>query len=240
MRVITLDIETMAHKSWHWRLFNENIGTNQLIEPTYMLSYAWKEGKSKTQYRDVHDDDFYTTLAEVLDSADLLITFNGDKFDMPHVRRELLLAGCKPPKPCASVDLYKVVRKEFNFASNRLDFVAGEVLGERKLDTGGFDLWKEFVNGCPKAQRLMERYNKRDVDVTWKLYHALRPWIRNHPFVGSGDERIDDYDVQYECPCCETKQYGGSHARRTRCFAIRQVQCDGCGHWYDGKRKKLT
>ncbi len=87
----------------------------------------------------------------------------------------------------------------------------------------------------------MERYNKRDVVVTYKLYKALRPWIKKHPYAGNADVDFEDVDTTYECPCCGTKQkQAGGYARRTRCFAIRQVRCRKCGHWFDGKRKKLT
>lgn len=238
MNIVTLDIETMAHKSWHWRLWQENIGTNQLIEPTYMLSYAYKINNEKTVYRNVGDPDFYETLYNVLSNADMLVTFNGDKFDMLHIKREMLEQGYTPLRPISSVDLYKVVRKHFKFASNRLDYVASVILGERKLQTGGFDLWKSWAEGDPKARRLMERYNKRDVNVTWRLYRALRAWVTNHPRVGH-EVGIDDDSEAYECPVCSSEKVSKKCERRTRCFAIRQCQCGSCGHWYDGKRQKL-
>ena len=34
--IVTIDIETMANKSWHWKFWQEKIGINQMIEPTYM------------------------------------------------------------------------------------------------------------------------------------------------------------------------------------------------------------
>ncbi len=240
MNIVTLDIETMAHKSWHWRLWKENIGPKQLIEPTYMLSYAYKLNNEATVYKSVLDNDFLDHLHRVLETADLLVTYNGDKFDMLHINREFLEAGLTPPRPVPSVDLYKVVRKYFKFPSNRLDYVASVILGERKLDTGGFDLWRAWDEGCPRARAKMERYNKRDVNVTRRLYRALRPWIRNHPYTSSLEVDFEDHDHVYECPCCAKKQKQlGGYSRRTRCYAIRQVRCDRCGAWFDGKRKKL-
>lgn len=237
-RFTTIDIETFPHKAYNWSLWKFSAGPNMLIEPGYVISYAWKVNNGKTQFRSMHDEDFYSTLHQVLDMADCLITYNGDKFDMKHIRRELLLNGYPPVRPVPSIDLYKVVKSEFHFASNRLDYVAGEVLDEHKLETGGFSLWPAFVSGEPTALRMMERYNKRDVNITWRLYRALRAYIRNHPHVGPGIG-IEDSDEQYECPVCQSEKIAWKRERRTRCYAIRQVQCGNCQHWYDGKRKKL-
>ena len=237
-RVVTFDIETMANKSWHWRLWQENIGPSQLIQPTYMLSYAYKINNRKTVYRCADDPDFLDTLYRVITGADLLVTYNGDKFDMMHVRREFLEAGYPPLRPVPTVDLYKVVKSTFKFPSNRLDYVASVVLGERKLETGGFDLWKSWEDGCPRAKRLMERYNKRDVNVTQRLYRRLRPWIKNHPHIGP-EVGIEDSKEEYECPACGSHKTDRRRERRTRCFAIRQCQYGSCGHWFDGKRQKL-
>ncbi len=237
-KIITLDIETAPAQSYHWRFWNENIGIGQNIRPTYMLSYVLKVNNGKCVYRKHDDPDFLTVLYDTLEQADAIVTYNGDKFDMPHVHRELVEAGYTPLRPVPSIDLIKTVKKRFKFASNRLDYVCSVLLGERKLDTGGFDLWPAFMNGDPKALKLMRRYNIKDVNLTWKLYKYLRPWIINHPYLG-GFAEIGDDEIHYECPVCNFHQFPDNHQRRTRCFAIRQIRCDDCGHWYDGKRKKL-
>jgi DNA polymerase elongation subunit (family B) len=242
MNIVTLDIETMANKSWHWRLWQENIGVSQLIEPTYMLSYSFKVNNGACVYKAHYEPGFLDILYDVLDNADLVITYNGDKFDMLHVNREFVEARMPPPRPVPTVDLYKVVKSRFKFPSNRLDYVAGELLGERKLDTGGFDLWKSFAAGDERARRLMARYNKRDVRITHKLYKHLRAWVKNHPFLGQPDRKIDDDGYKYECPVCAAKTssaYIRNNQRRTRCYVVRQVCCRKCGHWYDGKREKI-
>lgn len=239
--LITLDIETAPHKSYHWRNWQENIAPGQMIEPTYMLSYVVKVNGRKAVYKMHEDPDFLSYLHDILQSADAIITYNGDKFDMLHVNREFIENGYPPLRPVPSIDLIKTVKGRFKFPSNRLDYVAGVLLGERKLETGGFDLWPAFINGDLKARRLMERYNKRDVNITWKLYKHLLPWIINHPYI-AGDHDVDDKGQMYECPCCGTKtaaEYKLNATRRTRCFVVRQVSCRSCWHWYDGKRSKI-
>lgn len=245
MKILTLDIETSPHEAYAFNVWNENIGPHKLIKPTGMMTWAahWKgTPKNQTVYRTWNDEDFLSTLHEMLNEADLVVGYNHDKFDMRHIQREFVENGLLPTKPVPLVDLLKVVKKNFAFPHNKLDYVAQRILGESKLDTGGFELWPAFMQGDPRASRLMERYNKKDVILTERLYVKLLPWITNHPYM-AGAVKINDFGVSYGCPACGTRtsaEYVKNAVRRTRCFAIRQVNCRNCGHWFDGKRRKVS
>jgi DNA polymerase elongation subunit (family B) len=252
MRILTLDIETSPHEVYAFNVWQQNIAANQIIAPTAMLTWAakWK-GERKIQFREWADEDFHETLHHMLNEADLIVGYNQDKFDIPHINREFVERGFHPTRPVPTVDLLtQVIRKRFKFPHNRLDYVAQRILGETKLETGG----PAFMRGDPKAIKLMERYNKKDVRLTEQLYVKLLPWIKNHPYVGGSDIIILDDDIRYECPACggtntrkerprRTRCFGTNtrkeRPRRTRCFAIRLVYCNDCGSWSDGKRKKL-
>ena len=183
---------------------------------------------------------FLCVLHALLAEADVVVTYNGDKFDMRHINREFLENGLSPPRPVASVDMLKQVKKHFNFPHNRLDYVCSVVLGERKLETGGFDLWPAFMEGEEKALKVMKRYNIRDVRLTEKLYLHMRPWLSSHPHIGDvKDLDMGDYDHSYSCEKCGSEDVDLERPRRTRCFAIRLLHCKKCGAWSDGKRKKL-
>jgi hypothetical protein len=215
MRILTLDIETSPHEVYAFNVWQQNIAANQIIAPTAMLTWAakWK-GERKIQFREWADEDFHETLHHML--------------------------NVHPTRPVPTVDLLtQVIRKRFKFPHNRLDYVAQRILGETKLETGGFELWPAFMRGDPKAIKLMERYNKKDVRLTEQLYVKLLPWIKNHPYVGGSDIIILDDDIRYECPACGGTNTRKERPRRTRCFAIRLVYCNDCGSWSDGKRKKL-
>ena len=240
MRILTLDIETSPHKAWAFNVWQQNISHGQIISPTIMLSWAakWK-GSKATMYRKHDDADCLTLLHDLLNEADIVIHYNGDKFDLPHINREFLGAGLPPTRPCASVDMLKVVKQRFRFPHNKLDYVASVVLGEKKLETGGFDLWPAFMSGDKKALATMKKYNIKDVVLTEKLYVALLPWVRNHPYVGLIDVDLGDDDVGYRCPACDSLRTTKQRPRRTRCFAIRTVECRECGTWSEGRRRKV-
>jgi len=204
-----------------------------------MLCWAAKFVGEKPVYRSFRDPDFLPLLREMLNGADIVVTYNGSKFDMLHVNREFAEADIPPARPCAHIDLLAVVKKTFKFPSNRLEYVAKVLLDIHKLDTGGFGLWPAFMKGDEKAQRLMQRYNVQDVRVTERLYLFLRPWIKNHPYAGGQVPEIDDYEEPYECRACGSRSQTLHRPRRTRCYAIRVLECKDCGHWHDGKRRKL-
>lgn len=244
MRILTFDIETAPAKAYTWQMWKTNIAPVQLITPGCTLSWAAKwlgEAKSKTVYRSIWDQgDFISDLHDLLNEADMVVGYNSDKFDLRHVNREFTQKGFTPVRPLATVDLYKVVKRNFEFPYYRLDYVSQKLLGASKLETGGFELWPAFMAQDPKALKKMEKYNKQDVILTEKLYQYLLPWVNNHPFVGGGDIEIDDADVTYECPACGSTKTAKERPRRTRCFGIRTVRCMTCGSWSEGQRKRLS
>ena len=239
MKILTLDIETSPNKGWAFNVWQNNMLANQIIEPTKMLTWAAKFLGKKVEYRTFEDPDFHTKLYDMWNHADAIVTYNGDKFDLRHIKREFVTHKFPPPRPPASIDLIKTVKQNFCFPHNSLAYVGSKLLGETKLETGGFDLWPSFMDGDPKARRVMERYNKKDTTLTEKLYLYLRPWIKNHPYLNELPAHLGDEDYEYECPACGSWDTEHKRPRRTRCFAIRLVSCNKCGHWADGTRKKM-
>jgi DNA polymerase elongation subunit (family B) len=240
-RILTLDIETSPNMSYTWGMWQQNVATNQLIQPTEMLTVAAKFlGERSVWYGEMrYDDKPLNTLHNLMEEADMIVGYNSDKFDLRHINREFAQANLSPVRPVPTVDLLKVVKKNFLFPHNRLDYVAGVLLDERKLETGGFDLWTGYMSGDNRARRLMKKYNVQDVRLTEKLYLRLRPYVSNHPYLSGTEVDFGDEPV-YTCPSCGGNHIADQRQRRTRCFAIRQNRCASCGHWFDGKRKKLT
>ena len=185
MKILYLDLETAPHLVMAWGLFNQTIRINQIKEPGYTLCWAAKwEGQKEVMFRKLGDDDFIAELWDIMDGADAVVTYNGERFDIPIVHREFLENGFPPPDPSASIDLYKPVKSRFRFASNKLDFVCQQLGIGAKVQHKGQDLWTECMEGDEKAWAIMERYNKQDVRLLPKLYKRLLPWIKDHPNYG--------------------------------------------------------
>jgi len=241
MRILTLDIETSPMDCYAWSAWQQNIMPNQIKNPTEMLTWSAKWlGEKKPIYRMLDDPDHLTKLHELLDEADMTVGYNHEKFDHRHINREFVINGLPPTRPLPMVDMLKVVKKRFQFPHNRLDYVAAQILGERKLETGGFDLWPAFMAREPKALATMKKYNIKDVVLTEILYMHLRAWVPNHPNVGDFDVQFSDEYQTYTCECCGSHKVSLERPRRTRCFAIGVVKCGSCGPSQAGMRKHLS
>lgn len=182
----------------------------------------------------VHFDSIYESsdrvmlkgIHRLLDEADVVVTYNGDRFDLPTLSKDFITHGMMPPAPYKSVDLCTVAKKRFRFPSNKLGYIAKALgLGE-KVRHQGHQLWIDCMAKKPDAWALMREYNIQDVVLLEAVYNRMRPWIRSHPNHGLYDE--PGLPV---CPTC-----GGGHLQR-RGYARTQInkfaryQCLDCGSW---------
>lgn len=168
---------------------------------------------------------------ELYDQADIVVTFNGKRFDNKHLRSDWLVAGLAPPSPWKDVDLYQVSAQHFGFESKSLNHLCHR-LG---LDTkdGHYDpvLAEKCMDGDSKAQRLMKRYNQGDVKITEQAYTRLLPWIHNHPtMVKSMDER----PTCNKCPDGGELEQNGTYLANQ--IIYKQFQCKRCGGWVRGTK----
>lgn len=236
MRVLTLDIETSPNLAHVWGLFNQNIGLNQLLESGEVLCFAAKwHGSKKVLFYSVHHhgkEAMVQAAHDLLSEADAVVHYNGAKFDMPHLHREFVTAGLEPPAPYAQVDLLRVVKKQFRFPSNKLDYVAQALnLGAKHHHTG-HQLWIDCMAGSDKAWNLMRRYNRQDVVLTEKLYDKLLPWITSHPTVGLYDGRTGD-----SCPNCGGTELRMQGRAYTAISVYQRYRCADCGKWSRGNKR---
>lgn len=230
-----IDIETTPNIVYRWgKLWKpESTSVNMLIEPTHLLCFAAKWlNESKVLFH--RGDGMLAALFELLDEADIVVHFNGERFDIPHIRRELSEAGLWQPSPFKQVDLKKHVSRTYEFPSDKLAYVAPALGLDCKEDTGGFELWPACMAGDTKAWKKMERYNRQDVKVTEQLYQRELGNIYQHPNVNLFQETADC------CPNC-----GSSHTWR-RGYAYSGVsrfpryQCQECGKYYRGGKRDFA
>lgn len=178
-RVLILDVETSAHLAWTFDLWDARIAPSQIVERSRMLCFAakWRGDRKVLFASEFHDgrEAMLDLVWRLLDEAEVLVTYNGPKFDVPVMQRELVLAGYPPPSPWIDVDLLRIVRRRFRFASNRLGEVAQELGLGGKVETSA-GLWPRCMAGDEKAWRLMRKYNIGDVRLTEELLDRLGPW----------------------------------------------------------------
>lgn len=243
MRNLLLDIETAPNTAYVWGCFKQNIGLNQLIETgrTLCLAYKWY-GEPEThflaEWQAGEREGFLRRFRDILDDADVITTYNGKRFDIPTLNRELLKSSILPPSPYKQIDLYQIVKSTFRFTSNKLDHVVQELGIGSKIKHEGFELWVKVMQGCPEARERMRDYNLQDVDLMVPLYERLRPWIRNHPNVALyADDKNNDLPICKSCGSQHLERRGYSY---TQVGKFQRYRCSDCGSWSRGRINLTT
>jgi uncharacterized protein YprB with RNaseH-like and TPR domain len=181
MKMLMLDIETTPMQVYTWGLWDQNIGINQIIKDTEMMCFGAKwQGKKKVIFKSVHHDGKKAMLEELhklMEEADILIGWNSASFDHKHIKREFLEAGMTPPSVVKDLDLMSVVKANFKFPSNKLDYVAQTLGVGAKVKHSGFDLWIGCMEGDAKSWAEMKKYQIQDVNLLEEIYQVLLPWL---------------------------------------------------------------
>lgn len=189
--ILILDIETAPLKAFVWSRWKQNIYLDQTISEWFMLTWSAKwlfsnevlsDKLSPIEVLEENDVRITKSLAALLNEADIVITHNGDRFDLPKIKSRLIVNRLPMVTPYVSIDTCKIAKRQFGFSSNKLQGLS-DVLGFDGKDETDFDLWKRCMEGDLKALAYMEKYNKQDVKLLEDVYLELRPYIMNHPNV---------------------------------------------------------
>ena len=232
-KILIVDLETAPKLAYVWSFWQTNVGMNQTLTNTHILSYAAKWlGDKKTVYNETRTEDdtaLCEQLSALFDEADMVVAHNGSKFDIPIVRARCVLHGFRPWSPIKEIDTLKIAKKEFRFDRNSLAYLA-DFLGvedkEEHKNFPGFELWSECIKGNPAAWEEMRVYNIQDVDTLEQVYLKLRPWATNHPNMGVFAEKD-----KVICPKCAGDHIQFRGYAYTNVGKYRKYQCQGCGGW---------
>lgn len=237
MKTLLIDIETSPLLVDAWGIWQQNVGINQIHKPTRMICFAAKWlGESDTMFWSEYADrgEMIAAAHDLLNDADVLVHFNGRKFDVRHINRELLLGGYRPPAPYAQIDLLTVAKKHFLFPSNKLAYISQALGLGSKISHEGHGLWTQCLAGDPDAWARMEAYNRQDVVLLEPLYQRLLPWITNHP-----NMRLTDNPEG--CPSCGSLELRREGFALTATGKYQRWSCKGCGAWSkSGRREEGT
>ena len=237
LKLLAVDIETAPTISYMWGLWQELNSYDFVKVDWYILCWAAKwVGNDKMmssalvdfpkEYKKNPENDklILEKLWPLLDEADIVMGHNINDFDAKKINTRFVLNGMKPPSPYRTIDTLQVCRKNFAFSSNKLNDVS-QMLGlGKKVDTGGFKLWKECLRGDKKSWDLMVKYCKNDILLLEKIYFALRPYITVHPHMN-----IEAGEVV--CPKCSGNKVQFRGYSLTSVGKFRRFQCQGCGGW---------
>ncbi len=209
-KILFIDIETRPILAHVWRLFDQNVGLNQIQEDWCILSYCakWK-GSDDVIYEDLQDapdfeDDakLLGNLWKLLNEADIVVGQNSKRFDVKKINARLVLNGYPKPSTFRQIDTLNIAKAQFGFTSNKLQYMTDQLCTKyKKLEHGKFAghlLWSGCMKNDPEAWAEMKLYNINDVLSLEELYDILSSWDNTLPNFDVYVDEILDMSVWEE------------------------------------------
>lgn len=228
MSDLLIDIETGPCEGFFWRPgYKLTISEENVTRRAEIICISYKnlnEGKVKHlkwEYGAKHrDKEMLGKFTKILSKADSIIAHNGNQFDIPWIRTQLMCYRLPPLPAISVVDTLKLVRGNFNFSSNSLNNLAKRlgVIQKKKTD---FELWKRVMRGEKKALKEMVEYCDQDILVLEQVYNILEKYC---PQMICG-RKLKHFDGKCVKPDCEgtvtlngrKKTPGGGWKQRYMC-----------------------
>lgn len=182
---LSIDIEREPTLAYVWGLWDQNIPIHHVVERGKMVSFAAikDDDRDNPIFRSIYHDSrtkMLNDLAALLAGADELVTYNGVRFDIKHVRTEMALDGMdKLIEPRRHLDLLAFVKKTFASDSNKLDWWVQQLKIGRKADYGmsHLELLKRCAAQDKEAKDLLREYNIQDSLLNLQLRDRLIKWL---------------------------------------------------------------
>lgn len=222
INVLYWDLESSLMGTLTFGIWNQNISGNRITKHSHLLSNSWAFNDEPPQGVRLSPEDVEGSndLMVVVDSikaiekADLLVSFNGKRFDVPLLKTRALLHGLPPIKFPPHLDLMQEAKKNFRFPSNSMQNIS-LYLGEHgKLATSGRNLWErcyhyQNYDDCNDALAQMLEYGLQDIDATRDLHKRLQGWFKSPVNIGLITKEINGVNTKDNrdllCPHCSSK-----------------------------------
>lgn len=226
--ILTIDIESKPGQYYAWGPKADWIASGMMIDPGGMICFAAKWlGQEEVLF--FRGEEAVREAHKLLSKADIVVTYNGDRYDLKRLNNEFLKLGMAPPRPYKSIDLIKTNKKQFDLPYKKLDYLAQVTETGGKLKHQGFDLWIDCMNDDPVAWGIMEAYNKQDVVLTESLYVRLLPWLTGVPHMGM-------FVADGQCPYCGSRNIAADGETTALVQRYELFHCENCQGWSRGNK----
>lgn len=228
-RTLYIDVECSPNLAYVWDVWQQNVNPQMLLETKEVLcfAYQWKGQTDVFCWSQFHDgkDSMLGALWNLLDKADIVVDYNGDRYDIPRINTELLLGGFDPPSPYKHIDLFKTVKRKFDFTYMSLDHVCGQLGLINKTQKPGFETWLGCLKDDEESWNNLVTYNMGDIPPLVALHKKLLPWIPSYPNTALWG------DGKRKCPRCQSTSIQFRGFAYTGAGKFRQILCNDCGGW---------
>ena len=198
IKILYWDLESSLLEGQFFRLWKENIPFNRITKQTHLLSHSYSFNNDKVigsrltpeQVKTGDDFDLVVNMIEAISKADVMVTFNGKKFDVKLLNTRALFWGLPPISYPKHIDLFEQAKRVFKFPSNSMQNVSKYLGLDGKIATCGTQLWErcanwENYNQCNNALEEMMVYGNQDIEATRDLFNRMKGWMKNIPNIGN-------------------------------------------------------
>ena len=231
-KILTLDLERIPGRVtldvWHPGDFKRlsYVGPErwESLPRTVCATAKWY-GQRAEFIAEWQGDDVGARMWQLIDEADVIVTYNGKRADLRWLQQDWDVAGLPAPRPFKHVDLF-AMNARWAFERRSLAHLLDRLSLANKNGHYNADEARAAVAGDEKAQKRLKRYNVGDVKVTEALFDRLRHHVKG---INLGLYYPDCEDVN-RCPRCgaaDTLRDAGWYTAEQFRYAMRR--CDACG-----------
>jgi uncharacterized protein YprB with RNaseH-like and TPR domain len=186
-RKLFFDIETSPNLVTSWRVGNKiNIPAEAIVKERAIIciSYKWSDEDKVTSiaWNKGDDKDLLIEFSKIIESADEIVTQNGDRFDVKWIRTRCMFHDIPFPIKFNSIDTLKLAKASFYLNSNRLDYM-GKFLGVGQKNHTSYELWSKIIfNNDKQALQEMMDYCNQDVLLLEEVYNKFKKYCPTKRF----------------------------------------------------------
>lgn len=180
-RKLFFDIEVSPNILMAWRVGNNiNLSHESIVKERAIICvcYKWNDEKEvhSIEWNNGCDKELVKKFAKIMNSADIVIGQNSDRFDIKWFRTRCLKHSVPLKAKFNSIDTLKMAKAGFYFNSNKLDYM-GQFMGLGGKIKVAPDLWKDItLNNDTLAMKKMVDYCKQDVILLEEVYNKLQEY----------------------------------------------------------------
>ena len=194
------------------------IGRDRILSFAYYDEAGKGSFKKLKEFSDESEEKLLLQIEKVLLDFDIIITWNGNNFDIPYIRERFkkILGRNISLKTVAHIDFMKRFQKLFqsdvNIRSWSLNFISNYFLGDQKVDHTGYgmyDMWRLSFEDDPKTKTMFRSYNMHDCKLLYRLEEKLNilsliikecQWTGTFPSKFYVSELLDNYILRFSNP----------------------------------------
>ncbi|MGH7744554.1 MAG: ribonuclease H-like domain-containing protein [Candidatus Dormibacteria bacterium] len=160
---------------------------------------------------------------EVYLKADMTVTHNGKRFDIPFINTKMLKHGLGVLPPLIAIDTLQIARFHLKTLSRkRLDTISAYFNTTAEKSPVEGEIWVNASVGDQEALAYIVSHCKADVEVLEEIYLKLRPLFLGHP-------RVSGYGPCRACGSLNLQRRGLAYSSVKGIQY--QVYCKDCGAW---------